>query len=332
MIRILYGADTYSRTLALDRIRDELTAEGADVLRFDASVPMEELLAAIHTLPFMASRRLVIVEGLLARAGTGRRGGGRKRDSGSGRAAAGAPFWAPLADAAPGLPPTTELALIDGAVERDNPLLKALAPHAEARPFHPMPQRDVPGWIVAHAREAGVRMAPDATRLLAELCGPNLWAAAAEIEKLRLYAGDREATAGDVRALAASVRDESVFAMVDAVVEGRARDALRMLTELRADGEAGPRLLTMIARQYRLLILARELASGGLAAPDIGRRIGLTNEYALRKAMQQAARADMARLEAAMARVLDADVAMKRGEMTEDLALELLVADLARTA
>lgn len=329
MIRILYGADTYSRTLALDRIRDELTAEGADVLRFDASVSMEELLAAIHTLPFMAPRRLIIVEGLLARAGTGRRSGGRRR-SGAGERTAAAPWWTPLADAAPGLPPTTELALIDGALDRDNPLLKALAPHAEARPpFLPLRQGDVPGWIVAHAREAGVRMAPDAVRLLAELCGPNLWAAAAEIEKLRLYAGDREATAADVRALAAPVRDESVFAMVDAVVEGRARDALRMLTELRADGSAGPYLLTMIARQYRLLILARELASGGLAAPDIGRRIGLTNEYALRKAMQQAARADMARLEAAMARVLDADVAMKRGELTEDLALELLVADLA---
>lgn len=333
MIRILYGADTYSRARALDRLRGEF-GEDADIVRFDAGVAMDELLAALHTLPFLAPSRLVIVDGLLSRVQPPRRGGGGgRRRSGAGRRSAdGPPFWAALADAAPSLPPSTELVLIDEAVDADNPLLRALTPVAETREFRSLGPRDVPGWVIAHAREAGLRMPQDAARLVADLCGPNLWAAAAEIEKLRLYAGDRAVTTDDVRALAASIREESVFAMVDAVVEGRSADALRRLAELRAEGHAAPYIITMLARQYRLLILARELAAAALPQQEIGRRIGLTNEFALRKAIQQASRADMAGLEAAMRRLLEADIAFKSGDMSEDLAIELLVADLAGVA
>lgn len=330
MIRVLYGGDTYSRTRAFERLRAEMADEGADIVRFDASVAISELLSAAQTLPFLAPRRLVVVDGLLTRAQPPRRtrGGGR-RSAGGKRSGDGAPFWAALADAARDIPPTTELVLLDELVDADNPLLRALAPEAEVREFRPLAHRDLPGWIIANGREAGLRIPQDAARLLADLCGSNLWAASAEIEKLRLYAGERAVTVDDVRALAASIREESVFAMVDAVVEGRPGEALRRLNELRDEGHAAPYIITMIARQYRLLILARELAAGGVASPDIGRRLGVTNEFALRKTVQQASRANMPSLEAAMRRLLEADLALKRGEIGEALAVELLVADLA---
>ncbi|HWO94297.1 MAG TPA: hypothetical protein VNL92_05990, partial [Dehalococcoidia bacterium] len=187
MIRILYGPDTYSRTIALNRIRSELNADTADEVRFDASVGMEQLLAALHTLPFLATRRVVIVDGLLARAQPPRRGASRTRARGSTRRDTSGLFWAPLADAAPTLPPSTELILVDDAIDSDNPLLTALTPYAEVRQFRPLAQRDVPGWITARARDIGVRLAPDAVRLLADLCGNNLWAAESELEKLHLY-------------------------------------------------------------------------------------------------------------------------------------------------
>lgn len=327
VIHIFYGADTYSRTRATERLLQEVAGDGADVLRLDAGVAIDELTFALQTTPFLAERRVVIVDGLLARAQPARRDG---RARGGGRRGAGTPFWAPLADIAAALPPTTELILIDGELDGDNPLRAALAPNAKVSVFPPLRGRDLQGWIVAHAREKGVRIQPNAQQLLLQLCGPNLWAIASEIEKLRLYLGDeRPATAEDVRALAASVREESVFSLVDAIVEGRSRDALRLLEQLRADGAAGPYLITMIARQCRLLILARELSSGGLAQQDIGRRIGVTHEFALGKIMTQASRANLAWLEAAMSRLLEADLAVKRGEQGEDLALELLIADLA---
>lgn len=333
MLRILYGADSYSRSQALSRLLGEMDVDGgADVLRFDESVALDQLVFAVNTPPFLAARRVIVVSGLLHRAQPARREGGRGRRGGGVRPPATAPFWLPLVDAVATLPPSTELVMVDDAVDDDNPLLQALRPHAEVRAFRLLPQRDVPGWITSRARETSVRLAPDAVQLLARLCGNNLWAAAGELEKLSLYVEGRLATVADVRALAASVREESVFALIDAIVEGRSREALRLLTELRNAGLAGPYLLSMVSRQYRLLILARERGGGGLGQQDIGRRIGVTNEFALGKVIQQASRIDMARLEAGLARVLEADLAMKRGEQSEDLALELLIVDLIGVA
>ena len=331
MIRILYGDDSYSRTRALARVLAELSAEDADVTRYDASLPIEELVFALQTTPFLASRRIVIVDGLLTRAQPRRDGGRRGR--GGGRRGGTAPSWAGLADAAPTLPPSTELILLDDGIDRDNPLKEALAPHAQLTEFRPLRGRDLQGWLTAHAREAQARLQPEAERILIELCGSNLWALAGEVEKLRLYLGnERPATAADVRALAASVREESVFSLVDAVIEGRNRDTLRLLQQLRTEGASAGYIITMVARQCRLLILARELGAGGLGQQEIGRRIGVTNEFALSKVMQQSARSSLPWLEAAMTRLLEADLAIKHGEQSEELAIELALADLAQPA
>lgn len=331
VIRILHGDDSYSRTRALARILAELSTGNADVSRYDASVAIDALIFALQTTPFLASRRIVIVDGLLTRAQPRR--DGARRGRGGGRRGGAAPFWAALADAAPTLPPSTELILLDDGADRDNPLKEALTPHAQVTEFRPLRGRDLQAWLTAHARDAGVHVLPETERLLIELCGSNLWALAGEVEKLHLYVGDEHpATAADVRALASSVREASVFSLVDAVIEGHNRNALRLLQQLRIEGAGPGYIITMVTRQCRLLILARELSARGLGQPEIGQRIGVTNDFALSKVMQQSARSSLPWLEAAMARLLEADLALKRGEQSEELAIELAVADLAQPA
>ncbi len=118
--------------------------------------------------------------------------------------------------------------------------------------------------------------------------------------------------------------------MVDAIVEKRPSVALRLLRRLARDGAEGGYVLAMIVRQYRLILQARDLITRGLPTREIGHQIGISSDFVLRRVIDQAERYNLSRLKKAYRRLLEADVAVKRGLQNEDLALELLLHDLAR--
>ena len=106
--------------------------------------------------------------------------------------------------------------------------------------------------------------------------------------------------------------------------------ALRVLRQLTTAGAEGGCLLAMVVRRHRLIIQARELMTAGLPTREIGQRLGVTSEFVLQRILHQAQRYSLSRLKAAYRRLLEADVGVKRGHYDEELALELLVHDLAR--
>ena len=94
-------------------------------------------------------------------------------------------------------------------------------------------------------------------------------------------------------------------------------------------GVTRPYIITMVARQLRLIALAKELGQRGMGQNDIGAQIGVTAQYPLRKTLEQSRRLSWEDLRVRYRRLLDADLAIKRGRQEPDAALELMVADLA---
>ena len=344
MIYVFRGSDSFTLHEALAELKAELNSDGmlaTNTATFEGNqVRPDELLAVCNTVPFMGDHRLVLVEGLLARFEAPR---GRRRPSAGqagepGRQAdlpdrqAGLGPWRDLAAALESLPPSTTLVFVDGDVSEGNPLLRLLSPLAQVRPFPRLSQRGLPEWIQARARQEGMDISPAAVRLLADLVGNDLWALWQELKKLALYAGGRRVEDGDVRALTVAARESSVFTLVDAVVEGRPDQALRLLEQLLDQGAAAPYVLAIITRQYRNLLLTKEMLRERRPRAEIGERLGITSGFALGKVLEQAARCSPARLEASYHRLLEADASIKFGVYREELALEVLVQDLARMA
>jgi len=335
VIYVFCGSDSFTLHEALAELKAELDGDGmlaTNTATFEGNqVRPDELLAVCSTVPFMGAHRLVLVENLLARfeAPRGRRragagaGGepGRQVDLGS---------WRDLAAALEGLPPSTTLVFVEGDISEKNALLRLLAPLAQVRRFPRLNQRDLGGWIQARARRESVDISPAAVRLLADLVGNDLWALWQELKKLALYAGGRQVEDEDVRALTVAAREASVFTLVDAVVEGRPDQALRLLEQLLDQGAAAPYLLAIITRQYRNLLLTKEMLRERCQRAEIGERLAIVSSFALGKVLEQAARCTPARLEASYRRLLEADASIKSGIYREELALELLVQDLAR--
>ncbi len=337
MIYVFYGADSFTLHETLAELKSELDGDGmlaTNTVVFDGhQLRPEELQTVCGTLPFMGSHRLVLVEGFLGRFETGRdrrRGAGGRAGQPGRRPDLGP--WRDLPAVLEGLPPSTALVFVDGDVSNKNPVLRMLSPLAQVQVFPRLAQRDLVGWIQDRACRENVAISPAAVRLLATLVGNDLWALWQELSKLSLCAQGRQIEEEDVRALTVAAREVSVFPVVDAVVEGRPDQALRLLEHLLDQGAAAPYVLAMLTRQYRNLLLATEMLRQRRPTREIGERLGISSQFALGKVVDQAKRYPPARLAASYRRLLEADVAIKTGIYREELALEVLVEDLARLA
>lgn len=100
----------------------------------------------------------------------------------------------------------------------------------------PIDGKRLPAWVARRARDAGLRLNQDGARLIAERSEGNLLACAQEIAKLKLLHGEG---AIGIEEVIASVTDSarfSAFDLVDCVLEGDARRAVRITAALRDEG------------------------------------------------------------------------------------------------
>jgi DNA polymerase-3 subunit delta len=328
MLYILYGQDDFSLNQDLEKIKAglgdwEMVATSTTRLE-GQHLALSELRNNCGAAPFLSSHRLVIVDGLLGRFEVKQ----SKPRSGKGKSGNGLGEWEGLDSYIKQMPETTVLVLVDEEVKGQNPLLKKLSPLAEVRTFPLLRGRDLKDWIRQRVKAEGGDITPQAVNLLAELLGGDLWAMNGEIQKLLLYSQERPISEDDVRQLVSHVQEANIFALVDAVAEGRTELAQRILHRLYDEGVAPTYIMVMITRQFRLIAQAGDLGKG-LSRPQIQDRLGLKSSYSLDKTLGQAKLYDFEGVKRAYDKLLETDLAIKTGKYSDKLALELLVTELA---
>ena len=326
---LIYG-DSFLVPRRLAELVSELGA--ADVLdanqhRLQGSkVKAEELLGVCNALPFMDNYRLVIVEGLLATAETrAARGRSTRREPASESSAS--REWQVLAEAVPNMPDSTVLVFTEGPLSANNALLRMLRPVCQLEELSAPSGEALARWIKDSAQAKGSTISPSAIRSITDLVGNDLWTLDQELEKLSLYATGREIAEADIQTMVSQVREASIFAAVDAMIDGRPAAALRLLHQLKEDGREAPYIIGMVERQLRLLALARDSMDNGVPRNEIGGRLGTSSDFVIRKTLEQARRHSWQDIVQRYNRLLEADLAIKQGQMEPDLALELLVAE-----
>ena len=330
MLYILSGADDFSLNESLARIKEGLGDKSllsANTTLFDGQrVTPEQLGVAAETVPFLAKKRLVIATGLLGRFQPRGRSGGKKETPPANLKGDCESFIRCLTK----LPDSTGVVLVDCRVSQNNPLFKGLSPLAEVKTF-PLLKRDrLAQWIKRRVGEEGGDISPPAIGLLAKLVGGNLWIMAGEVRKLVLYTSGHLIGEDDVKAVVSYAQQANVFAMVDAILEFRVRQAEWSLEQLLRAGVAPSYLLFMLVRQVRLILRARELRGRGSTEREIQNALGLASDFALRKTLEQAASYSLGRLKEIYGKLLEADLSIKTGRRDGELALNILAAELCQ--
>lgn len=329
MIHLLYGEDSLSLDEKLAALRaidapDDLYDVNSTTID-GASANLTELEMAWSAMPFLADKRVVIVRGLLARFEPRR---GRARGASRPRSKAAAGEWDGLGDRLANAPPSTELIFVEGSVARNNTLFRAISKVAEVHRFALPSAREMPQWVRERADKMGAAIEPRAIAALTEAIGNDTRLVDMELQKLALYRSGQRIRRQDVEAMVSYAKEANIFAAVDAALEGRAGVALRMKHQLMEAGSSPIYLITMIARQVRFLILAKDLKSRGLRQDEIGERMSLRG-YPLTKTLQQEGRFSAQQLVEMHRRLLEADLSIKTGAADEQTALDTLIVALA---
>lgn len=334
MLYIFHGEDDFTRKEAVNRVVQGLgppEALATNTSKLDGSdLTFDQLISVIHAMPFLADHRLVIVQGLLSKSNPPdrQRGGGsgtsrRRKSSKEGSK------WDQLPDAVRSMPPSTALIFEDGPLHRDNPLLKALAMDAQVQAFEPLRGARLQRWVRQRVADSGGQISEKAVSLLAASFDGSLWGLAGDIEKLTLYAAGRAIDAPEVEKLVAGTQDSNIFALVDAVVSGNRTKAFRQLSALFADGVSAFHILTMIGRQVRMMALAIDLQARRVPSSEFPRHLGTSSRFAIEKVMEQASGTTLPAVTRAYEVVLETDLKLKSTDLPEDVALEMLVGELA---
>lgn len=334
MIHLFYGKDSYRVRGALSELREQLRAAD-DMLDSNTTVldgrdvTPQELLGHATAVPFLASNRLVIVEGLLKALGE-LKGGRRKKVKDDDALAPWRDAIATLSDKA-SVPETTTLVFVEGDLAKSNAAFSMIAPIAKSVEFGELTKEELPSWIDAEAKRRGVKLAPRAVAALAQMVGPDLWMLSNELEKLAAYADGALVEQETVEELVSAAREARIWDLTDAVVAGDSKKALGTLSKLLGEGQPAPMLAFMIVRQYRQIALVKDLRERRVRQDEVARASGVPG-FRVNAVGALANRYSWPVLREAYARLLDADLSVKRGLQDDESSLQLLVHELCALA
>jgi DNA polymerase III subunit delta len=192
-------------------------------------------------------------------------------------------------------------------------------------------------WLVSWSKQAHrVELQNSAAEQLIEMLGPELGLLDQEISRLALTtAAGGKITAATVKKTVGSWRAKTTWDMLDAALEGKARDAMLQLDRLLLAGENPIAVLAQISATLRRFAAATRLV---LQAEQAGRRVGLRatleqagfKPFVLKKAEQQLRQLGRQRGQRLYGWILEADLDLKGNSSVQPrLILERLVLRLA---
>ncbi|MGD8405050.1 MAG: DNA polymerase III subunit delta [Anaerolineales bacterium] len=318
-VYFLYGNDEFAITRRLKEFEADFsdsTSADMNTVRLDARTMSEnDLNMAVNAMPFLAPRRLVT---LANPSGKYTNPNQRKK------------FKEFIEKA----PETAHLVIYEEMEPRDvnkhwlvkwsgkNSKLVKTQSFMLPRPW------EMTGWIVNETKSQGGEIEPPAAAKLAEMVGVNTRQAGQEIAKLLAYVNwERQVRVQDVEAVSIVTAQESIFDFVDALSTGDSKSAQRLLHRL-LENEDAFSLWGMVIRQFRLLLLAREVldARGG---KEVARSLGV-HPFVAEKTTGQARAFTLPVLERIYHKLLEIDEGAKTGQFSLELALDTLVVELTR--
>ena len=315
MIYLLYGSEELTRSEALTAIKSRIPSELADLniaVLDGKKLKLDMLVAACEAFPFIAERRLVIVNDLLKY-----QKAGKDRDE--------------LRAYLERIPATCDLVFVEREeFDKRSTVFIYLKKAATLQEFLPKEGGDLLRWLGDRARGLDVKLESAAAQRLVEYVGNEGRTLVNELGKLASYVGrGGRISIETVDLLVQDNQEQNLFAFIDELSQRQRSRALQSLRQLFTDGQAATYILFMIARQVRILLSVKELAGQRLRPDDIASQLG-QRPFVIRKAVDQARGFSDIELGALHDRILEIDQATKTGRVEAEAALELLVAETCR--
>jgi DNA polymerase-3 subunit delta len=332
-VSVLHGEEDFLRSELLHAapaifVPDEgVRSFNCDVL-YGPETTMDQVISLARAYPMMAERRLVIVreaERILRAKPVGSAPKSKKKSGAS---------EDPLLQYLDQPNPDTVLIFdLDKFGARNQSPFKELAEKAYALEFPEMKEGEAAAWTVARAKSFGRNLSSEAARLMTNYLGVSLRGLANELEKLIIYCGAerKEITGKDVEQVVGASRENNVFELTKAI--GAANKPLAITIALKMLDQGSDQkqfMFVMLSRFIEQLIIARELSAKGENERAIADALELRGgaAYFAKEIIAQARRYTRARLDAAIAAILETEALTRRKHASDELLMEMLLVRL----
>jgi DNA polymerase-3 subunit delta len=269
-----------------------------------------EIHDELETLPFLSSRRLVVID----------------------RAEPFVTRERPRLEKYFAEPSKTGVLVLEVQSWPGNTKLAKLLPEAAVIVCKAPAAHKLPEWCVSWcAAQHGKPLSAPAARLLVDLIGADMGLLDQEMAKLAIYAGSNSRIdTADVDQLVGQNRVENTWKIFDLIGGGQTRAALTLLDRLLDQGEEPLRLLGAFSMQLRRLAQAARLVSRGESLPDALEHAGVP-PFGRSSAEQQVRHLGRRRLDLIYDWLLETDLGLKgSSQLPPRTLLERLVVQLAR--
>jgi DNA polymerase-3 subunit delta len=326
VIYLIHGDDEYAIAQFISdlekKLGDPALAE-LNTTRLDGrTYNLDDLLSVAGALPFLAKRRLVILSNPTERLKS-------------------KPSQDKFLEQLMKVPPTTALVLIENRPltdERDRRYnrLHWLEKWAEEHPdlvftklINTPRGPELVRWVQVQAKTSGGQITPQAAQQLIQWVGEDPRQLSQEINKLLAFVNYKRAIElDDVLAITIDTAEGDIFILVDALGNRDGRRAMGMLDRLLEEQDP-LNIFAMVTRQFRLVIQLRELFENGKSSTEMAQSLKL-QPFQVERMIPQAQNFSLSALEAILHHLLGLDEGTKSGKIDGKLALQMLVAEIAK--
>jgi DNA polymerase-3 subunit delta len=282
----------------LRQLIDAFVAEYTDMglEKFDGEeLDPKRLPSILQSLPFLASKRMVVL-----------------REPSAQKVVA-----EQLEKLLDDVPESTELLIVEPALDKRTSYYKALQKKTTLKSFDPQDERALANWLVGEAKAKGAMLKLADANFLVARVGANQSLLANELQKLISY--NPAITRNTIIEMTDPLPQSSVFDLLDAALAGNTQRALALYHEQRQQKVEPLAMMGMIAWQLHILAVVK--AAGSRSPAEIASAAKLS-PYVVRKSAAAANRLTGPRLKDLIARAFDLDVRLKSQPIDPDDALQ----------
>lgn len=305
-----YGPNSYAMRQQLSEMCGAyLKRAGSDfgLVRLDgASSNLQDLAAALRASPFLATSRLVVVEGLA----------GNKALAGH------------VQDLLAMVPKTTVAVFVEPQVDQRTASYKAMSKADKVVKFDVVSGVALATWVRAEVSRLGGTITPAGVRELLDLAGTDQWRVSEEINKLVNYSED--VTEETVRLLVSPNVERSIFKLVEAMTAGRYESAIGDYHGLLRQRENVMMILTMIQWHLRNLLYAKS-APASMPPAELAKTAGMS-PYVAEKSLDAQGSLSADIIKDSYRAAADCEFDIKTGRVPDELAVERLIFAVANKA
>lgn len=318
-VYVFCGTEKILMDKALKRLIEKFLPDGLEAFNLDQldgeKTLARDIVDLANTVPVMAQKRIVLIDNPpYLQAGKSFKGEFNEKI---------------LLDYLPKLNEQACLIFrVIGKVDKRKKILKEMGKVGQIVDFSSLNRNDLYQWIISFFQKENKRIEKEALEYLIIVGNEGLDFLQNELNKLLLFCiKDEKITIEAVREIVANTTEINIFNLIDSIANKQGKKALIQLQTSLANGEAPLKLIYLLVRQFRMMLIAKDLMQQGYSEKTIREKLEVP-PFVVNKILGQSHRFSFLQLVQALNVLVETETALKSSggqmeELMEDVVIRL---------